>query len=95
MKLSNFTVNLAILSRRSSNPKLMLGRESAIEGASADESGARITLVESRGSNVAGIFAPGSILRTFPTVFGYSKMNVGFVSIAVFSVVSARGNDGW
>jgi hypothetical protein len=30
----------------------MLGSESAIEGASADESGARNTLVESRGSNV-------------------------------------------
>lgn len=31
----------------------MLGRESAIEGASADESGGRIPLVESDGSKVA------------------------------------------
>jgi hypothetical protein len=50
MNVSNLTVNLAILSRSSSNPKLMLGRESAIEGASAEESGGRIMLVESDGS---------------------------------------------
>jgi hypothetical protein len=50
MNVSNLTVNLAILSRSSSNPKLMLGRESAIEGASAEESGGRIMLVDSDGS---------------------------------------------
>lgn len=50
MKVSNFTVNFAILSRSSSKPKLMLGSESAIEGASAEESGGRIVLVESEGS---------------------------------------------
>lgn len=50
MNVSNLTVNLAILSRSSSNPKLMLGRESAIEGASAEDGGGRIMLVESDGS---------------------------------------------
>lgn len=33
----------------------MLGRESAIEGALAEESGGRIVLVESEGSNVVAI----------------------------------------
>ena len=46
MNASNLIVNFAIRSRNSSNPKLMLGRESAIEGASAEERGGRIALVE-------------------------------------------------
>jgi hypothetical protein len=50
IKLSNLIVNLAIRSRSSSKPKLMLGRESAIEGASEDERGGRIVLVEREGS---------------------------------------------
>jgi len=57
MKVSNLTVNLAILSRSSSKPKLMLGRESAIEGASADERGGRMALVESEGSKVVDMMA--------------------------------------
>ncbi len=52
MNASNLTVNLFMRSRSSSNPKLMLGRESAIDGAVADESGGRIALVESEGSNI-------------------------------------------
>ena len=51
MKVSNLTVNFAIRSRSSSKPKLILGSESAIEGTSAVESGGRIVLVESEGSN--------------------------------------------
>ena len=37
--------------RRSSNPKLILGSESAIDGASAVVRGGRIPLVERDGSN--------------------------------------------
>ena len=37
--------------RRSSNPKLILGRESAIEGAYAEVSGGRMPLAERDGSN--------------------------------------------
>lgn len=37
--------------RRSSNPKLILGSESAIEGAYADVNGGRMPLVERDGSN--------------------------------------------
>jgi hypothetical protein len=55
MNESNLTVNFAILSRSSSKPKLMLGSESAIEGASADESGGRMALVESEGSKAVDI----------------------------------------
>lgn len=55
MKLSNFTVNFAIRSRSSSKPKLMLGRESAIDGACADARGGRIAFVESEGSNMVDI----------------------------------------
>ena len=60
MKLSNLTVNFAILSRNSSKPKLILGRESAIEGASAEESGGRIALFESDDSNNVAISAEKS-----------------------------------
>lgn len=56
MKVSNLTVNLAMRSRSSSKPKLMFGRESAIEGAFAEASGARIVLVESEGSNIVDMF---------------------------------------
>jgi hypothetical protein len=55
MKVSNLTVNFAIRSRSSSKPKLILGNESAIEGASAVESGGRIVLVGSEGSNAVDI----------------------------------------
>lgn len=41
--------------RKSSNPKLMLGNESAIDGASAEASGGRIPLVERDGSNEEAI----------------------------------------
>ena len=43
----------------------MLGRESAIEGASADESGARMTLVERRGSNVVDILVRNLLAMYF------------------------------
>lgn len=43
-------MNCAILLRRSSKPKFMLGRESAIDGASVEASGGRMALVESDGS---------------------------------------------
>lgn len=51
MNASNFTVNCAMELRKSSNPKLMLGNESAIDGASAEARGGRMPLVESDGSN--------------------------------------------
>ena len=50
MKSSNRSVKRAIRSRRSSKPKLMAGRLSAIEVASAVESGGRMALVERDGS---------------------------------------------
>jgi hypothetical protein len=55
IKVSNLTVNFAMRSRSSSKPKLILGRESAIDGASAEESGGRIALVESEGSKTVDI----------------------------------------
>jgi len=55
MKVSNLIVNFAIRSRNSSKPKLMFGSESAIEGASAEDRGARIVLVDSDGSNIVDI----------------------------------------
>lgn len=48
-------------SRNSSNPKLIFGRESAIEGASAVENGARITLAESEDSNDVAMVAGSSL----------------------------------
>ena len=51
MKSSNRSVKRVMRSRRSSKPKLMAGRLSAIEVASAVESGARMALVERDGSN--------------------------------------------
>ena len=51
MKASNLAVNWAMRLRKSSNPKLILGSESAIDGANADDSGGRIPLVERDGSN--------------------------------------------
>lgn len=53
MKASNLAVNWAMRLRRSSKPKLMLGSESAIDGASAEASGGRMPLVESDGSKEA------------------------------------------
>lgn len=50
MNSSNRSVKRAIRSRKSSKPKVMAGRLSAIDGASAVESGARIALVERDGS---------------------------------------------
>lgn len=61
MKSSNRSVKRAILSRRSSKPKLMGGRLSAIEVASAVESGARMALVERGGSKRVDIFMLSSI----------------------------------
>lgn len=56
MKLSNLAVNFAMRSRSSSNPKLMDGSESAIEGACAEERGGRIAPVEREGSKAVAIF---------------------------------------
>ena len=50
MNSSNRSVKRAMRSRRSSKPKAMAGRVSAIEGASAVDSGARMALVEREGS---------------------------------------------
>lgn len=55
MNSSKRSVNRAIRSRSSSKPKLMFGRLSAIEGASADERGGRIALMDSEGSNIDAI----------------------------------------
>ena len=52
MKSSNRSVKRAMRSLRSSKPKLMLGRVSAIEGALAEERGGRMVLVETAGSNI-------------------------------------------
>ena len=55
MKSSNRSVKRAIRSRRSSKPKVIAGRVSAIEGASAVESGARMALVDRDGSKMVDI----------------------------------------
>ena len=55
MKSSNRSVKCAIRSRRSSKPKVMAGRVSAIEGAAAVESGARMALVDRDGSKMVDI----------------------------------------
>lgn len=55
-------MNCAMVLRRSSNPKLMLGNESAIDGASAEASGGRMPLVESDGSNEEVIVSENSIV---------------------------------
>jgi len=57
MNASNLTVNFAIRSRNSSKPKLIEGSESAIEGASVDDSGGRIALMGSGGSKASDIMA--------------------------------------
>lgn len=54
---SNFELNLLMRSRNSSNPKLMLGRESAMDGAVADIGGRLLRLEESEGSNAELIIA--------------------------------------
>ena len=56
MNSSNRSVKRAMRSRRSSKPKAMAGRVSAIEGASAVDSGARMALVEREGSKRVDIF---------------------------------------
>lgn len=55
MKVSNLAVNLAMRSLSSSNPKLILGSESTIEGASADVRGGRMMLVDILGSKMVVI----------------------------------------
>lgn len=50
MKVSKHSVKAAMRARRSSKPKFIGGRESAIEGAEAVERGARMALVEKEGS---------------------------------------------
>ena len=50
MKSSKRSVKRVMRSRRSSKPKVMAGKPSAIEGASAVERGARMALVERDGS---------------------------------------------
>lgn len=55
MNSSKRSVKRAMRSRRSSKPKVMAGRLSAIEGASAVESGARMALVERGGSKRVAI----------------------------------------
>lgn len=57
MNSSKRSVKRAMRSRKSSKPKLMFGSESAIEGASADERGGRIALVEREGSKMVAIVA--------------------------------------
>lgn len=57
MNSSNRSVKRAMRSRRSSNPKVMAGRLSAIVDASAVESGARMALVERDGSKSVDIVA--------------------------------------
>jgi hypothetical protein len=57
MKVSNFIVNFAMRSRSSSNPKLMLGSVSAIDGASAELRGGRIALVDRDGSKTVDMIA--------------------------------------
>lgn len=67
MNVSNLSVKLAIRRRRSSKPKSIVGSESAIEGAAAEESGGRIALVESEGSNMVpmmSVIMPSSIKRS-------------------------------
>ena len=56
MKSSKRSVKRAIRSRRSSKPKVTAGKLSAIEGASAVESGVRMALVERDGSKRVDIF---------------------------------------
>lgn len=51
--------------RRSSKPKLMLGNWSAIDGASADDSGGRMPLVDSDGSKDVDIVADIFLRRIY------------------------------
>jgi hypothetical protein len=55
--------------RKSSNPKLMLGSVSAIDGASAVVSGGRTPLVESEGSNEDDIVSRISESVNSPSIF--------------------------
>ena len=65
MKSSKRSVKRAMRSRRSSKPKVMAGRLSAIEGASAVENGARMALVERDGSKRVDIVIACSSYRMF------------------------------
>lgn len=65
MKSSNRSVKRAMRSRRSSKPKVMAGRVSAIEGASAVQSGTRMALVERDGSKRVDIVIMRSSCRMF------------------------------
>ena len=65
MKSSKRSVKRAMRSRRSSKPKVMAGKLSAIEGASAVESGARMALVERDGSKRVDIVVVSSSWRMF------------------------------
>ena len=60
MNSSNRSVKRAMRSRRSSKPKVMAGRLSAIEEASAMERGARMALVEREGSKRVDIVVMSS-----------------------------------
>ena len=65
MKSSNRSVKRAMRSRRSSKPKVMAGRVSAIEGASVVQSGMRMALVERDGSKRVDIVIMWSSWRMF------------------------------
>lgn len=65
MKSSKRSVKHAIRSRKSSKPKLMAGRLSAIEVASAVENGGRMALVERDGSKRVDIVMVCSCQRKF------------------------------
>ena len=60
MKASNLSVNLVIRSLSSSKPKLTVGKESAIEGASVEAMGARKALIDTEGSNTVAIIKRAS-----------------------------------
>lgn len=76
--------------RRSSNPKFILGSESAIEGASAVVRGGRMPLVERDGSKDEDIVAYPS-RRTLWYMFGfYSEMGL-FLSRGVVGCLSTSG----
>lgn len=57
--MSKRSVKAAMRARRSSKPKFIGGRESAIEGAEAVWRGARIALVERESSNIVDIVVEG------------------------------------
>lgn len=72
MKVSNLTVNLAMRSRRSSNPKLIEGRESAIEGAWTEERGGCMMLEESVESKSVAMLSNSLFSRMNRKVFVFA-----------------------